>query len=73
MLLPAECRTKDDIRAEIDRLDRELMALLAARFGYVRRMAELKSSPADAHDQGRVYCTCTLRLRQDLSYPAADV
>ncbi len=54
MLRPADCRTKGEIRTEIDRLDRELIALLAARFGYIRRMAQLKTSPADALDQGRV-------------------
>lgn len=45
---PAECVTKGDIRTEIDRLDAELVALLAERFNYVRRMAELKSSPDEA-------------------------
>jgi isochorismate pyruvate lyase len=54
MPLPADCKTKDEIRSEIDRLDRELVALLAVRFAYVRRMAELKSTPADALDQRRV-------------------
>ena len=39
---------------EIDRLDRELVALLSDRFAYVRRMAELKRDPADADDPGRV-------------------
>ncbi len=54
MRRPADCQTKDEIRTEIDRLDRELVALLAERFAYVRRMAELKSSPAEAHDPRRV-------------------
>ncbi|WP_018185327.1 chorismate mutase [Kaistia granuli] len=45
---PAECVTKSDIRTEIDRLDAELVAVLAERFGYVRRMAEIKSSPEEA-------------------------
>jgi isochorismate pyruvate lyase len=48
MRAPADCTTKDHIRTEIDRLDAELVALLAERFGYVRRMAELKSSPDEA-------------------------
>ena len=51
---PADCRNKQDIRVEIDRLDRELIALLAERFAYVRRMAELKESPSEAHIQERV-------------------
>jgi isochorismate pyruvate lyase len=45
---PADCTTKDHIRTEIDRLDVELVALLAERFGYVQRMAQLKSSPDEA-------------------------
>lgn len=51
---PADCRSKEEVRAEIDRLDRELVALLAERFSYVRRMAELKTEPAQAFDQRRV-------------------
>ncbi|TPE53952.1 chorismate mutase [Amaricoccus solimangrovi] len=31
-----------ELRAEIDRLDRELVALLAERRGYIERAAELK-------------------------------
>jgi isochorismate pyruvate lyase len=54
MPAPEECRTKDEVRQEIDRLDRALVALLAERFAYVRRMAELKSEPAEALDPERV-------------------
>jgi isochorismate pyruvate lyase len=51
---PEDCRSKDEVRAEIDRLDRELIARLGERFAYVRRMAELKRDPADADDRDRV-------------------
>jgi len=54
MRAPADCGTKEDVRAEIDRLDRELIALLAERFAYVRRMAEIKREPAEAHAQERI-------------------
>ncbi len=54
MPVPAECRTKEEVRAEIDRLDTELIGLLAERFAYVRRMAALKSEAADAYDRGRI-------------------
>jgi isochorismate pyruvate lyase len=54
MRTPADCHTKQDIRDEIDRLDRELIALLAERFAYVRRMAEIKQAPAEAHAQDRI-------------------
>ncbi len=39
---PAECTTMADVRAEIDRLDRALMALFAERWGYIDRAAEIK-------------------------------
>ncbi|MCX5494129.1 chorismate mutase [Kaistia dalseonensis] len=51
---PAECDTKDEIRTEIDRLDRQLVSLFAERFGYVRRMAELKATPDEAVVPARV-------------------
>jgi len=52
--IPADCTTKAHIRTEIDRLDADLIKLLAERFGYVQRMAELKSSPDEALDPERV-------------------
>ena len=36
---PEDCHSKSEIRAEIDRLDRALVEMLAERFTYVRRMA----------------------------------
>jgi isochorismate pyruvate lyase len=54
MRKPADCQTKQQIRDEIDRLDRQLIALLAERFGYVRRMAEIKQEPTEAHSQPRI-------------------
>ena len=41
-MIPAECRTMSDVRAEIDRLDGHLVQLLAQRAGYIDRAAELK-------------------------------
>jgi isochorismate pyruvate lyase len=51
---PAEARTREEVRAEIDRLDRELVRLLGERFSFVRRMAEIKSDPSEAYLQDRV-------------------
>jgi isochorismate pyruvate lyase len=53
-MTPAECRNREDIRREIDRLDRALVDLLAERFGYIRRMAEIKQDPAEARIDSRV-------------------
>lgn len=51
---PADCQTKEDVRAEIDRIDRDLIALLAERHRYVTRMAEIKTDPHEAHDPARI-------------------
>lgn len=51
---PAECQSKDDVRAEIDRIDQALLALFAERHRYVTRMAEIKTDPHEAFDPQRV-------------------
>ena len=51
---PAECITKEDVRAEIDRIDQGLLTLLAERHRYVTRMAEIKTDPHEALDPVRV-------------------
>ncbi len=43
MKTPAECRTMADIRAEIDRVDEELVRQFAARAGYIDRAGEIKA------------------------------
>jgi len=52
--LPAECASKDDVRAEIDRIDQALLALFAERHTYVTRMAEIKTDPHEAYDPQRI-------------------
>ncbi|MGV8830709.1 MAG: chorismate mutase [Devosia sp.] len=51
---PADCQTKDDVRAEIDRIDSHLLSLFAERHRYVTRMAEIKSDPHEARDPARI-------------------
>jgi len=51
---PADCATKDDVRAELDRIDQALLALFAERHRYVTRMAEIKTDPHEAHDPARI-------------------
>lgn len=46
----AECTTMTDIRENIDRVDRELMALFAERWSFIDKAAEIKAGlglPAD--------------------------
>lgn len=43
MKRPQDCTTMTDIRAEIDRLDRALVGLLAERAAYIDRAAAVKT------------------------------
>ena len=41
-LLPQDCSDMRELRQQIDRLDRDLVALLAERAGYIDRAAQIK-------------------------------
>jgi isochorismate pyruvate lyase len=43
MKAPKDCTTMADIRAEIDRLDEDLVRLFAERAGYIDRAGEIKA------------------------------
>ena len=43
MRKPADCTTMAEIRAEIDRLDEDLVRLFAERAGFIDRAAEIKA------------------------------
>lgn len=47
-MTPENCGTMDQVRAEIDRIDDALVALLIERWGYVDRAWQLKARPEDA-------------------------
>ncbi|MGI8725876.1 MAG: chorismate mutase [Methyloceanibacter sp.] len=49
-----DCSTMDEVRAEIDRIDKTLVDLIGERFGYVDRAWQLKNSPAEARVPWRV-------------------
>ena len=44
MKTPAECGSLDEVRAEIDRLDRAIVGLIGQRAGYVHAAARFKES-----------------------------
>ncbi|MHA1599477.1 MAG: chorismate mutase [Alphaproteobacteria bacterium] len=48
------CRTMADVRCHIDRIDREIVALLAEREGYVRQAARIKPGREDIVDRSRI-------------------
>ena len=52
--LPDACETKDDVRAQIDRVDHALLTLFAERHAYVTRMAQIKTDPHEARDPARI-------------------
>lgn len=43
-----DCSDMSQVRAEIDRIDRALVDLIAERFSYVDRAWQLKTSPGEA-------------------------
>lgn len=66
MKSPAECVTKEDVRAEIDRIDQALLTLFAERHRYVTRMAQIKTDPHEAYDPQRIEAVIGLvRSRAD--------
>jgi isochorismate pyruvate lyase len=44
MKTPNQCENMADIRAEIDQLDRQVVALLGQRFAYVKSASKFKTS-----------------------------
>ncbi len=51
--LPVDCETMVDVREGVDATDRELVALLDRRFGYMRAAARIKSSRDAVRDEER--------------------
>jgi isochorismate pyruvate lyase len=49
-----DCQDMSEVRAEIDRIDAELVDLIAARFAYVDRAWQLKADPGEAYVPWRV-------------------
>jgi len=51
---PDDCASLEHVRQEIDRLDAQIVALLAERGGYVLAAARYKRSAAEVHAPQRV-------------------
>lgn len=51
---PGQCRDMAELRAEIDRIDRALVTLLAERQTYIERAAVLKPDRGLVHDDARI-------------------
>lgn len=50
---PDDCATMAEVRAGVDATDRELVALLGRRFGYMRAAARLKPDRSAVRDEAR--------------------
>lgn len=51
--MPDACETMAEVRAGVDATDRELMALLDRRFGYMRAAARIKTDRGAVRDEAR--------------------
>jgi isochorismate pyruvate lyase len=49
-----DCKSIEDVRAHIDRIDRQMVALLAERGGYVKQAARFKKNTDDVKAPQRV-------------------
>ena len=49
-----DCSNMEEVRAEIDRIDQELVDLIGERFAYVDRAWQFKQSPAEARVPWRI-------------------
>jgi isochorismate pyruvate lyase len=52
-LAPDDCQTMPEVRAGIDALDADLVAMLASRFAYMRAAARIKPSRDAVRDEAR--------------------
>lgn len=46
--LPQECSNINEVRSEIDNIDREIIRQLSVRFGYVREVVKYKEGTSDS-------------------------
>lgn len=65
---PEACTTLQEIRAEIDRIDRDVIAALSQRFAYVKAAAKIKTSEEGVKDSRRFLAV----LEQRRKWAAAE-
>ncbi len=53
IIAPADCSTMAEVRAGVDQVDRELVALLVRRFGYMDAAARIKPARGAVRDEAR--------------------
>lgn len=63
-IAPENCQTMPEVREGVDALDRELVALLATRFGYMRAAARIKPSREAVRDEERKASVIAAAVRE---------
>ena len=67
---PADCTAMNEVRAGVDEVDRQLVALLARRFGYMDAAARIKPTRNAVRDEWR---KADVKSKVDAAAAAAGV
>jgi isochorismate pyruvate lyase len=70
ILAPADCTTMTEVREGVDAVDRDLVALLARRFGYMDAAARIKPEREAVRDEWR---KADVKAKVDAAAAAAGI
>ena len=70
ILSPADCITMIEVRAGVDAVDRQIVALLARRFGYMDAAARIKPDRGAVRDEWR---KADVKAKVDAAADAAGI
>ena len=70
ILPPADCATMTEVRAGVDEVDRQVVALLALRFGYMDAAARIKPDREAVRDEWR---KADVKAKVDAAAAAAGI
>ncbi len=54
IIIAAKCADMSDVRSQIDRIDRDIVALIADRTTYIKAAGQIKKSRGAVHDENRI-------------------
>lgn len=67
---PADCTTMAEVRAGVDDVDRQVVTLIARRFGYMAAAARIKPDRASVRDEWR---KADVKAKVDRAAAAAEI
>lgn len=70
VLAPADCTTMTEVRAGVDDVDRQIVALIARRFGYMDAAARIKPNREAVRDEWR---KADVKAKVDAAAEAAGI